>query len=52
MLKELHPMERNHVRYLLMTDPEVKELKKNKSDVDVHMNLLLYSFGLFNMNVD
>lgn len=45
-------MERNHLRYLLMADPDIQELKRNENQVEVHMNLLLYGFGLFNANID
>jgi hypothetical protein len=51
-LLDLAPMERNHLRYLLMTDPEIQDIKRNSNGVEVHMNLLLYGFGLFNHNTD
>jgi hypothetical protein len=52
MQKGFTPMERSHLRYLLLTDPEILELKRNQEEVNVHTNLLLYGFGLFNSNVD
>lgn len=48
----MNPLERNHLRYLLMKDPEIKELRENQQGIWVGMSLFLYGFGLFNHNID
>ena len=40
------PMERNHLRYLLYEDPEIKELVENDKNVAVFIGMIDYSFGL------
>lgn len=47
LVHEATPLERNHLRYLLMYDNDIKEIMKNKAGVTVYMKLFLFAFGLF-----
>jgi hypothetical protein len=49
LVEESSPMERNHLRYLLMKDPEIVHLMRNHN---LFMHPFLYAFGLFGHNID
>ena len=50
-LQEGDPLERNHLRYLLMTDPDVLPLL-NSTKVNVRMKPFLFAFGLFQQTIE
>jgi len=50
-LIDYNPLERNHLRYLLMRDPEIQPLLKQRG-YTVKMHVLLYAFGLFQHTID
>ena len=45
-------MERNHLRYLLATDPDIQNFYSNQSNVEIYMQPFLFSFGLLGHNAD
>ncbi len=47
LVEDLNPLERNHLRYLLMYDPEILELVRKDKDTQIFMHPFLYAFGLF-----
>eukprot|EP00347_Sterkiella_histriomuscorum_P012748 403367374 len=50
--EECSPLERNHLRYLLMKDEQIVDLIQNDSGVEIFMHPFLYAFGLFQHNTE
>ncbi len=50
--EDTNPLERSHLRYLLMKDPEILEILANQSGCEVFIQPFLYAFGLFQNNTD
>jgi len=46
LVEKMSPLERNHMRYLLMNDPEIRRLTNNDKQVEIYLNPFLYAFGL------
>jgi hypothetical protein len=46
------PLERNHLRYLLMQDSEINDIMRNDKGIKVHFQLFLYAFGLFQHSIE
>ena len=51
LLEEGSSLDRNHLRYLLMKDPDILEIVRNQTDCEVFMHSLHYAFGLFQNNI-
>jgi ABC-type bacteriocin/lantibiotic exporter with double-glycine peptidase domain len=47
-----NPLERNMLRYLLMYDPMVQELKKNDRNVKIYIRPFLMGFGLMQLTIE
>lgn len=52
LVEESSPMERNHLRYLLMKDQQIIDLVKNDQGVEIFMHPFLFAFGLFQHTVE
>ena len=52
LIRKNNPMERNMLRYLLMFDPMIQELKKNEKGVKVFIRPFLMGFGLMQLTID
>jgi len=52
LVEELNPMERNHLRYLLMKDSQIQEMYSRHNSCKVFMSLFLFSFGLLQHNIE
>jgi hypothetical protein len=46
LVKEMSPLERNHLRYLLMKDQSIIDMHRNNLGCKIFMAPFLYSFGL------
>jgi hypothetical protein len=56
LVEEHSPLERSHLRYLLMHDPEVREIMRKGGSsgetAEIFMHPFLYAFGLFQHDID
>lgn len=52
LVEEFSPLERNHLRYLLMQDDEISEIIKNPHGIEVYLHPFLYAFGIFQHNIE
>ncbi|CDW73152.1 UNKNOWN [Stylonychia lemnae] len=52
LVEDSSPLERNHLRYLLMKDDLILQLVNNSSHIEVFLHPMLYAFGLFQHSID